>query len=269
MTTATQMSLFQGVSDVTKKKELDFYGICSTRLMQRKFQPYIKQIYLCDVFCGDGQNVINGEILSGSPVKMAQAIESSGITETKAVYLIASDIRRDAVTKLNNHFSETQYSFETAIIQKTASEQIKYIHQVAIEEKDAHFILVVDPNGPKALPFNELKVIAQDKSVSSRVDVIINISVTSIKRMVRHRISAGANYPWWIKDVDCLGKDFFLRLAKDYKGAWIRKPLGDKQGWVILAYFNWSPPRNDWSKAGFVNLHSNQGNQALLSYEVK
>jgi len=266
---AKQLSLFQGVSDVTKKKEMDFFGICNTRLAQRKFQSYIKQVYLCDVFCGDGQNVINGEILSGSPVKMAQAIEGSGITETKDVFLICSDIRRDAITKLNEHFSSSQYSFNHAIIQKTASEQIKYIHQAAREDRDAHFIVVVDPNGPKALPFEEIESIAMDQSITKRVDIIVNVSATSIKRMVQHRLSAGAKYEWWIKAVEYLGRDFFQRLARHYKGAWIRQPLGDKQGWVMLAYFNWSPPKNDWSKAGFINLNSKKGQQALLSYEVK
>lgn len=264
-----QMSLFQGVSDVTQKKEMDFYGICNTRLCQRKFQPYIKQVYLFDVFCGDGQNIVNGNIITGSSLKMAQAIEASGISETKDVFLICSDIRKDAVSKLNTQFSSSQYSFENIVVQRTASEQIKHIHKIAREDKNAHFIIVVDPNGPKTLPFDEIEAIAKDSAITKRVDIVVNVSVTSIKRMVQHRISAGAKYDWWIKTVECLGRDFFKKLARNYKGAWIRKPLGDRQGWVVLAFFNWSPPRNDWSKAGFINLNSKAGHQSLIAYEGK
>ena len=264
-----QLSFFQGVSEVTQKKELDFYGICNTRLMQRKFQPYISRIYMFDVFCGDGHNVVNGDIMTGSPGTIANAIECSGITETKDVFLICSDIRHDAITKLNNYFDNRKWSFGYGAFESTASDQIKHIHKIAKQDKKAHFIIVVDPNGPKALPFDEIEQLSKDKSVRNRVDIIVNVSATSIKRMVKHRISAGAKYDWWIKAVEYLGRDFFQRIAKNYKGAWIRKPLGDKQGWVIMAYFNWSPPKNDWNKAGFIDFNSKQGQQALLSYEVK
>jgi len=264
-----QLSLFQGVSDVTPKKELGFFGICNTRLTQRKFQSYISSIYLCDVFSGDGHNVVNGEVLAGSPIKMAQAIDASCISNTKDVFLICSDIRKDAVQTLTRYFSESNHTCETSIYQRSASDQLKFIHKIARQEPKAHFIITIDPNGPKALPFNEIKQLSSDPLLRNRVDFIVNISATSIKRMIRHRQSTGANYDWWIKTVNSIGTDLIMAIARYYRGAWIRKPLGDKQGWLMIAYFNWSPPKHDWKKAGFLDLHSVPGKQAMLEYEVK
>lgn len=265
----TQLSLFQGVSDVTPKKELDFFGICNTRLTQRKFQKYIGSIYLCDVFSGGGHNVINGEVITGSPIKMAQAIEASGISDTKNVFLLCSDIRKDAINTLTKYFSKSNHTCKTSIYQRAAADQLKFIHEIARKEPKAHFIITIDPNGPKSLPFHEIKALSSDPSLKNRIDFIVNISATSIKRMIRHRQVTGANYDWWIKTVQSLGNDLVMEIAQHYKGAWIRKPLGDKQGWMMVAYFNWSPPRSDWKKAGFLDLHSIQGKQAMIAYEGK
>ena len=264
-----QLSLFQGVSEVTQKKELGFFGICNTRLGQRKFQKYIDAIYLCDVFCGEGHNVIDGAVLAGSPITMAQAVDASGISETKDVFLLCSDIRKDAVLSLTRHFSESNYDCETSIYQRTAAEQLKLIHEIAKREKSSHFIITIDPNGPKTLPFDEIKAISSDPALKNRVDFIVNVSATSIKRMIHHRKSTGVNYDWWIRTVESIGNDIILAIANHYKGAWIRKPLGDRQGWLMVAYFNWSPPKHDWGKAGFFDLHSPQGRQAMIAYEGK
>ena len=264
-----QMSLFQGVSDITPQKELGFFGICQTRLMQRKFQPYIKTVYLCDVFSGEGHNVVNGEVLAGSPIKMAQAIDVSGIVETKEVFLMCSDIRRDAIHTLTRYFSESDHSCETSIYQRSAADQLRFIHDIAKQESNSHFIITIDPNGPKTLPFKEIKDLSSDPALRNRIDFIVNISATSIKRMIRHRQSAGVNYDWWIGTIESIGRDLVMEIAKHYKGAWIRKPLGDRQGWLMVAYFNWKPPNNDWKKAGFIDLHSVAGKQAMISYEGK
>lgn len=269
MKQAIQLSLFQGVSDVTPHKELGFFGICNTRLTQRKFQDYIDSVYLCDVFSGDGHNVVNGEVLAGSPVKMAQAIDASGIAETKDIFLLCSDIRKDAIHTLNRYFSESNHSCETSIYQRSAADQLKFIHAIARQEPSSHFIVTIDPNGPKALPFEEIKKLSSDPLLKNRVDFIVNISATSVKRMIRHRQSAGANYDWWISTVENIGRDLVMNIAQHYKGAWIRRPLGDKQGWLMVAYFNWSPPKHDWKKAGFLDLHSRPGKQAMIAYEGK
>ena len=64
----------QQSSDFTEIKQNMFTGWLNLRLTMRK-NLFHGRIVVADVFCGDGINIVDSEVVHGSPVSAARAIQ--------------------------------------------------------------------------------------------------------------------------------------------------------------------------------------------------
>ena len=279
------MSIIQGASRFTERKEFEIGGLVQMRLRQLKSpmpSRYYDDIVIADVFSGAGENVISGkdDPIDGSPLRLLWALQTATQTKSgpsimglagKSVRLFFSDIRADAIARLNNLISDrwTPISgLDTHISTATlpASKAIQLLHNTLAESPKTHLILVLDPNGPKDFPRDE--VLAMLDQHSRRIDLVPYISATAVNRCLQHRNQCGAKYDsWWLSSVDRFDTGFIHAISRNRHG-WIREPIhGDPQRWLMLPTF--APqltPRNDWAKQGYVEINSERGQAAIATY---
>jgi hypothetical protein len=242
----------QGCGYVTAIKEVQIKGTILMRLNMRKYQGYIKRIGIFDIFCGDGKNSIGGETILGSPVEIINAIKESGIYQFKPVDFFASDNRQTAVDTLGNLLNREIYPFNLNIIKNPADKQLGFLEGYLRQYKLSHVILVVDPNGPKVLPFEQLNALSV---YSKRLDVIINISEIAIKRIKGCSITKDCN--WWAGYETF--EDILWALKQRYKAGWLRDVVkGDNQKWRLMTLWDWTPPQNPWEAQGLYPIRSRQ-----------
>jgi len=244
----------QGCSRVTAIKEIQIRGVIEMRLNQRKNQQgYIKRIGIFDVFCGDGKNIIEGgETILGSPIEIINAVKSTRIYESKQIDFFASDNRYLAIDRLSNLLSYEILPFGINIIQKPADEQLGFIEWYLNQDNRNHVILLIDPNGPGVIPFKQLNDLS---SYASRLDVIINISESAIKRIKGCRTTKNCN--WWANYETF--EDILWELLKGYREGWIRDVIkGDNQKWRIMTLWTWTPPRRAWEKQRLYKVTTKQ-----------
>lgn len=242
----------QGCGSVTAIKEVQIKGTIAMRLNMRKHQDYIKRIGIFDIFCGDGKNSIGGETILGSPIEIINAIKETAIYLEKPIDFFASDNRQTAIDTLSNLLNREVYPFSLNIIKNPADHQLVYLERYLRDNRLAHVILVVDPNGPKVLPFEQLNALSK---YAKRLDVIINISEVAIKRIKGCSITKDCN--WWAGYKTF--EDILWALKQGYKSGWLRDVVkGDNQKWRLMTLWSWTPPRNPWEKQGLYPIHSRQ-----------
>ena len=273
----------QGASKYTERKEMEVFGITQMRLRQLKGlgpSRYYSELIIADVFSGSGENVLanSDEPIEGSPVKIIQALDSAlhnkngfnpmGL-EDKSIRLWFSDIRPAAVSHLEGilsaHKMPSGLNIKCKVVQSEASRAIEQMHEHLDRKPSARLILVVDPNGPKQFPRDE--VLRLLKRHSDKVDVIPYISATAVNRCLHHRDSCDVKYDWWLSSIEGFDTGFVFAIAEKRHG-WIRLPIhGDNQKWLMMPTF--SPnlvPQNDWAKQGFVEINSEEGIKAISVY---
>jgi len=240
MTLSCQRSKAQGVSAITPLKEIQIHGVVKTRLAQRKYQHYIPRVLVYDIFAGDGENVVGDERYYGSPIEIAQAIEESDIVSTKSVRFVASDLRQEAVDSLAA-LVDFHYGFPVDVRRSKAEDQIKDLTCCLDACPQDHAVLVVDPNGPGTMPFNAMLDLA--KRHSRRVDLLINVSETALKRILS--CSATRDKNWWAGFQDFA--EIVRCLLAQFRQAWIRLPIpGDCQRWRLMCFWTFRPPDQPW-----------------------
>lgn len=250
----------QGCSDVTAIKEIQIKGTVETRLLQRKYQGYIDKIGIFDVFCGDGKNIIEGQTILGSPVEIIRAIRKSGVSKHQTVSFYASDNRQTALDTLSNLIDRyCDNTFRVEIQKETADAQLRKVERFLSESKNTHAIVVVDPNGPGVLPFNELLNLSR---FSKQLDIIINISEVAINRIKGCSITKNKN--WWAR-YDTF-EDILWAIKAPYCEGWIRDAVkGDKQKWRIFTAWSWSPPKNPWEKQRLFKIKTKEDIRNILN----
>jgi hypothetical protein len=276
--------VIQGASRFTERKEFEIGALVQMRLRQLKglqSSRYYNDVIIADVFSGSGENVISGreDPIDGSPLRLLWALETATMRKdgpslmgfaSKTIRLFFSDIRAEAVAKLATLIGDRWTpppGLNTQIHTATlpASSAIALLHQTLNQSPSHHLILVIDPNGPKDFPRDE--VLALLAAHSARVDLIPYISATAVNRCLQHRDQCGAHYGWWLSAIDRFDTGFIHAIARNRHG-WIREPIkGDRQRWLMLPTF--TPhlvPRNDWEKQGYVSLHSERGQAAMAAY---
>lgn len=255
---------FQGSSKVvTPAKQYGLGGIIYMQILRTKKRP--GSTIIADVFCGEGTNRLSlDEKINGSPITILEAYTkavTAGAKTRQAVSFAFSDIRPEAITGLYKNIEETYPDLIpcTALIAGDAKDVVTMLHQELLET-DHNLILVVDPNGYKDLPFEELTKLGTDPQLLKRVDIILHLSATANKRILA-AAKAGINLTIeWAMPF----KEMVLQIAGGRDG-WIRKQLkGDAWQWTLIPLFGYSP-RNDWSKNGFIKLSSDEG-MALLDH---
>ena len=244
--------IHQGASQITPIKEAQIKGTVMVRLTQRKFKEYIPRIFVYDIFSGDGVNIVDGTSVLGSPVEIANAILESKILQTKRVKFIASDIREEAVVRLYNRLDVfIEQGVDIECVNVDAATMFCSIYERLLYDKACHIIIVVDPNGPAPLPFNELLAVSQD--FNKRVDVFLNVSETAMKRVLNCSITRDKN--WWRGYDDF--KSMVLDVFKNFKQAWVREVIdGDRQRWRYLCFWSFAPTKRGWEKQGLYPINS-------------
>jgi len=282
--TGKLLRTFQGTSRFTERKEFEIGGLVKMRLSQLK-SPSVAwsydQIIIADVFSGSGENILsaNDDPIDGSPLRLLSALSDAVTTQrgqrlmalaSRPVRFLFSDIRPDAITYLNQLIAQRweqidglDASINTATL--TASSAINLLNQAMRENPRAHLILVLDPNGPKDFPRDE--VLDLINQCSRRMDVIPYISATAVNRCLQHRNQCGAHYDWWLSAIDQFDTGFVNAISAGRAG-WVREPIqSDPQKWLMLPTF--TPhlvPRNDWAKQGYVEINSARGQAAIAAY---
>jgi hypothetical protein len=263
------MSLFQGSSSHTERKEFEIEGVTAMRVNQYK-NKYFKfsHVLFADVFCGAGVNAIDDNVVDGSPVRLLNGYLKSATNHLpfRSGFWF-SDIRTEACEKLSKLISARfpKLPNRPQIQAMSAADAINHIGNVLSHTKDAFVFLILDPNGPKDFPKTEVEHLIS--ACSSQIDVIPYISATTINRCLQARNKAGRDFDWWISGIENFDSGFVSALTQNGRKGWVRKPIpGDKFRWTMLPTFGRMPPRNDWGKQGYVDIESEEGRNAINTY---
>lgn len=244
----------QGNSSITPIKEAQIYGVVKTRLLQRKYATWIRKIHVYDIFSGDGLNIVDGNLVWGSPVEIVNAIIDSGIPQIKQITFTASDIRKESVDILQRRIGATN-GFLTNCKHINASAQLTDIKEILMRYPSDHAIIIVDPNGPGVLPFNELLHLS--RIYNKRIDILLNISETAMTRILGCHITKDKN--WWADFENFC--DIVNEIFINYKQAWVRQVVqGDRQRWRFLCFWSYAKTKQGWKNQG---LHAIETQEAL------
>lgn len=259
------MEMFQGASNHTARKELEIEGVSCMRFNQFKSKYFKYPRILCaDVFCGTGTNEVGGEIIDGSPIRLLNGYKKAKNNQIDFGFWF-SDIREAACKKLNAILQDTQPDVSCQIHQLSAAESIDQLHIIMIQDPRLFLFLILDPNGPKDFPRNE--VVDLLRAFPKRVDVIPYISATTINRCIGARNRAGRTFSGWLGEIENFDHGFVSELASNGRKGWIRQPAkNDPQRWTMLPTFGCMMPRHNWKKQGFVEIHSVEGREAINHY---
>ncbi len=275
----------QGRSEkATPAKQVHLEGLVSMRcqmLSNYLSKGWASSLTFRDAFCGDGENVVGGKAINGSPISIIHGLVSAHrkcIALRPVDHLIKckfSDVRADAIAalipKLSHKFTiesnlftfniwESKAEAESKCATEAISEDIRYLEA----NRKARLFLVIDTNGPSDIPFLLLQKILNDSSMRRRVDVVIHFSATAFKRVLNFK-PAQKNMEEWFGRVETL---FVETLSAD-ETAWIRRPLlGDAQQWTLMVYWAKPYPDSDWNKQGFVKLGSSEGHDIIRHYTL-
>lgn len=258
------MEIIQGSSAHTKRKEFEIEGVSHMRFKQFKNRFFRYRHVLCaDVFCGTGINEVGGEIIEGSPMRLLRAYSRSE-NNGRFFHFWFSDIRTQACEALRM-LVEQKYGLKAEIHPYAASAAINVIGDILHQNPGVFLFLILDPNGPKDFPKNEVQSLLS--AYSKRVDVIPYISATTINRCIGARNKAGMDFRGWLGQIENFDEGFVSSLVEHNRRGWIRKPIkADRQRWTMLPTFGCMEPRNDWSKQGYVKLNSLEGVDAVKFY---
>jgi hypothetical protein len=265
----------------TQYKQDSIRGIARMAALRQKNTSGLK--VFADVFSGSGENVVDGEIIDGSPISIlsgvVDAIQSmrgayagsyavyfADIVTGRATDMLLSVITRWAAscgypfTHTGNTGILQVYKYDGGegrvdiyLSESPASDSMAIIGNGLLSRRIERVTVFIDPNGPKHAPWRETMAIW--RHFSSRSTIIIHIASTTLKRIAGAR-RAGCNMPDGIPD-------HVAEMIHWFKGAggWIREPINADQ-WTIAMLAKY-PPTHDWQKGGFHAIDSDEG-QALI-----
>ena len=234
-------TMTQGMSAVTPVKEIQIHGVVQMRIMQRKrgfAEGWVPELRVYDVFAGDGENIVQGETIQGSPLEIADAVIESGLPCS----MHASDINEMSTLALARRLSEKP-GLKHTVTQKPAAQALADVAVYLSANKKNIAVVVVDPNGPGVLPYRELLNLATH--FPYRCDLLLNISETAMKRILACAVTKDKN--WWAPLSSF--PEFIWSLGKHYRQMWVRRVLpSDPQRWRMLCFWSGVPPKDPWAK---------------------
>ena len=261
---------FQGASKMTKAKEEGIKGVTSMRINQFKckwFKSEYRKVIIADIFCGRGKNTVQDEEIMGSPVQILQAYYSANNAKLHGLDFDFwfSDIKKSSCESLEQYL-EYLFGVRRSVNQMLASDAVNHLGNILSKDKSAYLLLVVDPNGPKDFPKQELEHLI--RAFPNRVDVAPYISATTVNRCIGANRAGRDFSDWWIGGIENLNEGFIQSLTFGGKrNGWIRQPIqGDKFKWTLIPTFGCMKPKFDWSKNGYVEINSLEGKKAIATY---
>lgn len=256
--------MFQGSSQLTPRKEFEIFGLSKMRLNQFKSDYFGHEEIICaDVFCGTGRNVLDGIVVDGSPIKMIDGVVSASNEKVKTSFFF-SDIRQEACDALSE-IVKAKYRISLPIKKLQASDAINRIGEYMTKNRGSYLFLILDPNGPKDFPKNEVCDLI--RAFPARLDITPYISATAINRQLGARNKAGYQLKSWIGEIENFDDGFVKCMTSYNRDGWIRTPVnGDRWRWTMLPTFGKFFPRNDWKKQGYCAINSEDGKKAIKYY---
>lgn len=263
------VATFQGCSELTERKEFEIEGVSAMRTNMFKspfFHNTYKHVVFADVFCGTGKNAVNDKIVDGSPIRLLSGF-SGAKNNQRLPYQFSfwfSDIRKDACAALQRRIEE-KFDLSAWVQPCSAVNAINDLGNILNANKEIFLFLILDPNGPTDFPKLETEHLLS--SFSKRIDVIPYISATSINRCIGARNKALRDFKGWLGEIENFNEGFVASLVQNGRRGWIRKPIdGDRQRWTMIPTFGQLKPRNDWSKQGYVDIESKEGQEIIKFY---
>jgi three-Cys-motif partner protein len=246
----------------------------------------IKGLFFIDMYCGTGKNVLSGGEIDGSPISLLtgllKTIKSSNTPQDYGWAVLFNDISPGRATDIlpvnvmawqeannltidKNKLTATTKSNDTfeAYLSYSCSESNELIDTIKWylgSSKDTHLVIMIDPNGPKHINWNELKELWD--IYKKRVEFIIHISATTLKRVSKAKQATSFSYSYM---PDHIGDMFD---AFSYCGGWIREPI-DKDQWT-LALISYFEPKHGWNTkaASFHKISSEKGQEVITKLSL-
>jgi len=255
---------FQGASFHTQRKEYEIEGVSCMRFNQMKSQFFKYHRVLCaDIFCGSGSNVVGGDIVYGSPIRLLDGYKKANNQNVNFKFWF-SDIRPEACGLLKSLVLD-RYGMPIDTHVNTASDAVDILGNMMEKDSSFYLYLIVDPNGPKDFPKLEIEDLLS--SFSKRIDVIPYISATAINRSLGARNKAGRQLKGWMNDIENFDDGFVSSLIANNRRGWIRKPIeSDIFRWTMIPTFGCMPPKYGWSKQGYIDLNTTEGESLIDFY---
>jgi len=258
------VKIHQGNSKHTERKEIEIKGVTSMRLNQFKSKYFkYKEVICADVFCGTGRNLVDGNIVDGSPIRMLDGVLAANNKTLKTQFWF-SDIRKSACDTLGK-IIESRYDLQIPIQQMSAADAVNKLGNYLNDHPGAYLCLTLDPNGPKDFPKTETQDLLSE--FSKRVDVNPYISAGAMNRQLGARNKAGYQLNSWLAGIENFDEGFVRDLVAYNRDGWIRRPLtGDAWRWTMIPTFGMFKPRNSWGKQGYVSLNSKEAKDVIQFY---
>ena len=256
--------IIQGSSIHTERKEYEIEALAYMRFLQFKNKHFrFNNIYVADVFSGTGRNVINDVLVDGSPVRLMSGVVRANNFNIDVNYFF-SDIRPEACSALSKYLLQ-QFKVQIATHTMQASDAINLLGCILQSDPLIFLFLVLDPNGPKDFPKQEVHDLLT--AFPGRIDVIPNVSATAINRCLGARNIAGYHMQGWLGEIESFDEGFISSLTMGDRSGWIRRPIpGDIHRWVMVPTFGCFRPKNNWSKQGYVDLRTDEGRELVRFY---
>ena len=242
-----------------------------------------------DLYAGSGRNVVGGESINGSPLSMLAGIHLAltrsntrprfswlivfnDIAPGRATDLLPENVKRwqeenglpvdaDGLTVTLKDGSDYRVPIQYRC--GPSDDVVQAIRSALDDGTKAHFVMLVDPNGPKDAPWPDLKAIWA--AHGNYVDLVLHIAATMLKRCSRARDATGYDFAPMPDHIAGM-----LELFRK-SGGWIREPVGADQ-WTIALICKY-PPRQGWSRktASFHTIESRAGQETIkrLTYTKK
>jgi hypothetical protein len=254
----------QGKSQHTERKEMEIKGVTSMRFNQFKSQYFkYKEVLCADVFCGTGRNLVDGEIVDGSPIRMIDGWKTANNQKIKTKFWF-SDIRQSACDTLHK-IIKSRYDYEMPIYKMSAADAVNELGNYLAKNPQTYLCLTLDPNGPKDFPKHELQDMLS--AFAKTVDVNTYISPGAMNRQLQARNKAGYQLSSWLHGIENFDTGLVRDLISNGRFGWIRKPIvGDAWRWTMIPTFGIFKPRNAWEKQGFVSLKSQEAKDVIKFY---
>lgn len=279
----------QGQSDLaTPFKQRGLIGLYHTLTLKQKnlHEKGIKTVVYVDMYSGVGENVANGQRIYGSPISMLEGIyravtSMKGELIGKRMIIFNDIVKGRASEMLPNRVLEWQqlkrlqrnpellvlhtkdgYQVDIPIHYRdgsaqTMAEAISFIIDGAY--KDSHFIIAIDPNGPKDAPWSQVRDLWEKNK--RRIDLIFHISATTLKRTAKARdagLNINPNIPNHIQGL--------LDNFSCSKG-WIRSGVGADY-WTLMLLTEF-PPKYGWgADVPFHLINSPEGQEVIRSLSL-
>ena len=271
----------QGMSEIsTPRKQRNLRHLTKLRLgmLHRRLGESVSRLRIRDAFCGDGENVIEGELIDGSPQSILRGIQDATVEHRDfraSHHLIEcrfSDTREVAISQLSATILESwnvigDFFAHNSFSGLAETEKMDAVGAIAADSvwlsecRRRRLFLVLDPNGPSHFPYLDVQRLLTGPA-RSRVDVVIHVSAGAIKRVLGH-MPAQKSMSEWFGSFETM---FVKALAADER-AWVRVPApGDSGQWCIMVYWSKPTPESDWRNAGFYMIGSDEGRRAIDAY---